>query len=179
MTLIYCSECGGTYHLTPTVEFQCLTCDHRIAPRDISLDGQEAWAVDPAGRLGYVTDPAASLTAMDDAMESYLTAGDRQDRARALSAFQDAFTAYMKARTAGLTPPRRYTREDVHTALNAAADMINDELNIGESESDIVNLSVNASVTLMENPHATFEEVASENYSVSVEEILSWWDWGR
>ncbi|MFH9959628.1 hypothetical protein ACH4OX_36215 [Streptomyces roseolus] len=104
MTLIHCSECGGTYHLTPTAEFQCLTCDHRITPRDISLDGQEAWAVDPAGRLGYVTDPAASLTAMDDAVEDYLTTPDRAGRQTALKGFQDAFTAYLEARTAGLTP---------------------------------------------------------------------------
>lgn len=179
MTLIYCSECGGTYHLTPTVEFQCLTCDHRIAPRDISLDGQEAWAVDPAGRLGYVTDPAASLTAMDDAVENYLTAPDRTGRQAALKGFQDAFTAYLEARSAGLTPPRRYTGEDIRTAVNAAADMINEEMNIRESESDIINLGVNVSITLMENPHATFEEVVSENYDISVEEILGWWDWGR
>ncbi|MFH9959627.1 hypothetical protein ACH4OX_36210 [Streptomyces roseolus] len=57
--------------------------------------------------------------------------------------------------------------------------MINEELNFGEAESDILNLGVNASLTILENPDTTFEEVVEECYGISTKEIRSWWNWGQ
>ncbi|MGW8769007.1 hypothetical protein ACWGN5_41815 [Streptomyces sp. NPDC055815] len=178
MILIHCPACEGTYHLVSSGTLQCPTCDRQITPRDISLDGQEAWAVDPAGRLGYVTDPAASLQDMDDAIEEYASAPDRDARRLALNHFQAGLTAYAEARETGLAQPRRYTGNEIRRAVNDAADLINEKLNLDEPESDIVNLCVNASITLMENPKASFEQVVTQNYGITVEEIMGWWGWG-
>ncbi|MGW6557670.1 hypothetical protein [Streptomyces hydrogenans] len=176
---ICCAECGDTYHLTPAADFQCHTCAHRITRRDIPLDGQEVWAVDFAGRLGYVTDPAMSLRAMDTATEDYLAAPDRQGRTQALGAFQEAFTAYLDARSVGLTSVRRHIGEDVRSVIESAIEMITEELNFGECEADIMGLLENASMDLLENPEITFKEIISKNYGISSQEISTWWGWNR
>ncbi len=64
MTPINCGHCGCPYHVTPDAEFQCLACPHALTAQDIDLDRQQVWAIDAAGRLGYVTDPNASLDAI-------------------------------------------------------------------------------------------------------------------
>ncbi|QLE71132.1 hypothetical protein FGW37_05505 [Streptomyces rectiverticillatus] len=70
----------------------------------------------------------------------------------------------------------KYTRDAVSTAVNAAADMVRDELSAGERDIDLINMIVNATLTLLDRPNVSLDGVIGENYDTSPEEVRSWWN---
>ncbi|MEU2366190.1 hypothetical protein ABZ616_36520 [Streptomyces noursei] len=67
-----------------------------------------------------------------------------------------------------------WTREDISNAVNNGVDLVNDELG-SERDTDLMNIVVNAVMTLLENPHYTLDEVIQECYDEDPEEVRSWW----
>ncbi|MGW2864316.1 hypothetical protein [Streptomyces sp. NPDC001205] len=67
-----------------------------------------------------------------------------------------------------------WTREDISKAVNNGADLVGDELG-SERDTDLLNMVVNAVLTLLENPHYTLDEVITECYDEDPEEVRSWW----
>ncbi|MEH6373672.1 hypothetical protein V7793_04830 [Streptomyces sp. KLMMK] len=68
-----------------------------------------------------------------------------------------------------------WTREDISNAVNNGVDLVVDELTGSERDSDLMNMVVNAVMTLLENPHYTLDEVITECYDEDPEEVRSWW----
>ncbi|MFJ7901870.1 hypothetical protein ACIQ6V_15500 [Streptomyces sp. NPDC096198] len=67
-----------------------------------------------------------------------------------------------------------WTREDIANAVNNGADLVGDELG-SERDTDLLNMVVNAVLTLLDNPHYTLDEVITECYDEDPEEVRSWW----
>ncbi|WP_327377648.1 hypothetical protein OG393_29090 [Streptomyces sp. NBC_01216] len=68
-----------------------------------------------------------------------------------------------------------WTREDISNAVNNGVDLVADELAGSERDADLMNMVVNAAMTLLENPHYTLDEVIQECYDEDPEEVRSWW----
>ncbi|MFD0407273.1 hypothetical protein [Kitasatospora sp. NPDC127116] len=68
-----------------------------------------------------------------------------------------------------------YTRDAVSTAITDAADLVCEELNGGERDSDLLSVVVNAALTLLDNPNVSFREIIEECYSIEEKELRSWW----
>lgn len=166
MTPINCQQCGG---LTQFL----------LDRRDIDLDGSEVWAVDAEGMLGYVTDPAVSLAEMTEAVEEYLDSPDSTyGQLASLEKHRSALIAFLDARAVGIKALAAYTSTQVYEAVNEGADVVNDYLDLGEPESDAINLVVNAAIACLEKPGTSFEEMVEKSYSVDTpDEIRSWWGW--
>ncbi|TLQ38875.1 transposase [Streptomyces marianii] len=184
MTPISCPQCGGlsAYRIRPDGLFGCPECGDLLDRRDIDLDGSDVWGVDDDGTLCIVTDPGHSLECLMQAVEEYLTADECPNaeyaRRSAIRSIREFLGDYAEARRIGIQKPEiGYTREKVSVAMNEGADMILGEISLGEPEEDAINLVVNAAMTRLENPCATFEEMAAEQYSESADEIRSWWGW--
>ncbi len=69
----------------------------------------------------------------------------------------------------------KYTLEQVSVAANDAADMVRDELSLGERDSDVLNLAVHAFLAVLVNPRVNFDRVISSNYAEPPGEVRSWW----
>ncbi|MEU1353910.1 hypothetical protein ABZ410_08390 [Streptomyces cinnamoneus] len=70
-----------------------------------------------------------------------------------------------------------YTMEQVQHAINRGADLVLENLGLGEPEEDAINLVVNAAIASLEDPTVDIERVAQEKYQVPFSEIYSWWSW--
>lgn len=68
-----------------------------------------------------------------------------------------------------------YTRNQVSEAVNAGADLVTSDIGDGERDTDLVNLVVNAIMTVLDSPDVSLDDVIESNYSVSPEEVRSWW----
>ncbi|MFD8597728.1 hypothetical protein ACFV1L_22260 [Kitasatospora sp. NPDC059646] len=69
------------------------------------------------------------------------------------------------------------TRDEFMTLVNGAADLVLDALDLGERDNDLINLVVNATGAMIDNPDVTFDEMVIEQYSATPEELRGWWDW--
>ena len=87
--------------------------------------------------------------------------------------------APLTTREGSASMARTYTYEQVSTAVNAGADLVTDGLaGLGDMERDLVNLVVNAALTVLEQPRVrTFDGVVRRCYSDSPREVRRWWDW--
>jgi hypothetical protein len=70
-----------------------------------------------------------------------------------------------------------YSREQVEQAVNAGADLVRDDLPAGERDTDLINLVVNAALTLLDNPGLSLDQVMDGSYDGGAAEVRSWWDW--
>jgi hypothetical protein len=70
-----------------------------------------------------------------------------------------------------------YTRDDVEVAVNAGADLVMEDLSLGDRDYDLINLVVNAIMVRLEDAEASLDDVIRENYGDSPEEVRGWWDW--
>ncbi|MBT2383846.1 hypothetical protein [Streptomyces sp. ISL-11] len=70
-----------------------------------------------------------------------------------------------------------YTIEQVREAINRGADLVLENLSLGEPEEDAINLVVNAAISSLEDPTVDIERVAQEQYQVPFSEIATWWSW--
>ncbi|SEE82839.1 hypothetical protein SAMN05216483_6683 [Streptomyces sp. 2131.1] len=99
---------------------------------------------------------------------------------RDFAATQSAFWAYLNV----LAVPRpatplhpvtyeTYTRDQVSTALNRAVDDMAARLHNGVAD-DIDNFAVNAALTLLDDPDASFADVTSECYGEDADVVSGW-----
>lgn len=86
--------------------------------------------------------------------------------------------AYQRACRSESSPPAGppYTKEQVTEAVNNGVNVIRDALDLSEPFEDLLNLAVNAIVTVLETPDAALDQVIEANYAESPEEVLGWWD---
>ncbi|MFJ4880722.1 hypothetical protein ACIP93_36675 [Streptomyces sp. NPDC088745] len=186
MNPICCPQCGGlsAYCIRPDGLFHCPECGNLLDSRDIDLDGMEVWGVSADGTLSTATDPAHSLDCLMEAIEEFLAADECPNaeyaRLDSMRSATESLAAYIDARRLGIKRPEfGYTEESVRTAVNAGADMVLGEISLGEPEEDAINLVVNAAITSLTNPGASFAEMVEENYGESADEIRSWWGWSK
>ncbi|MBB6440053.1 transposase [Streptomyces candidus] len=186
MNPICCPHCGGlsAYYIRPDGQFQCPECGDLLDHRDIDLDGTDVWGVSGNGILSIVTDPAHSLDCLMEAIEEFITADECPNaeyaRLHSMRSVTESLAEYTDARRLGIKRPEfGYTEESVRTAANAGAEMVLGEINLGEPEEDAINLVVNAAITILINPGASFAEMVEENYGESADEIRSWWGWSK
>jgi hypothetical protein len=69
-----------------------------------------------------------------------------------------------------------YSRDEISHAVNAGADLVLTEFDLGDRDMDVLNLVVNAALTVLDKPDATMNDVAECCYSESLDEIRAWWD---
>lgn len=67
-----------------------------------------------------------------------------------------------------------FTREQVSRAVNDGADLVSDTLSLGELETDLINVVVNAALAKLDNPNVDFDTVVEENFDG---DPRGWWDW--
>ncbi|MGW0705111.1 hypothetical protein ACWD4G_03890 [Streptomyces sp. NPDC002643] len=73
MDSIRCGDCDAPFGLRPDGLFQCDGKQpHELDPRDIDLDGSDVWAVNAAGTLVIVADPAVTAEWAREALDTYL-----------------------------------------------------------------------------------------------------------
>ncbi|MER7316241.1 hypothetical protein [Streptomyces halstedii] len=185
MVTIICASCAESpFGIQADGMFKCIGCGELLAVSDIDLDGTDVWAVGADGTLGYVSDPAAALADLMEAVEEFLTSDQcpNAEYARIISQISatEALGRYIDARRAGIAIPHfGFTEEQIRTAVNQGADMVLGSISIGEPEEDAINLVVNAALTCLAKPGASFAEMVEENYGETVEEIGSWWGWNK
>ncbi|KOG86007.1 hypothetical protein [Streptomyces varsoviensis] len=183
MVTIICASCAESpFGIQADGMFKCIGCGELLAVSDIDLDGTDVWAVGADGTLGYVSDPAAALTDLMEAVEDFLSSDQcpNAEYARIVSQISatEALGRYIDARRAGIAAPRLgYTEDQIHTAVNEGADMVIEALNLGGGETDAINLAANGALFCLANPGSSFAEMVEENYGETVEEIRSWWGW--
>ncbi|MFE4497107.1 hypothetical protein ACFRKD_32145 [Streptomyces niveus] len=167
--------------IQPDKTFKCDGCGSTFDRKEfVFVDGKEVWTVDAEGAIGCVVDPAVSLTEMTEACEKYLAAEGMYAQLSALEDHRTALMAFLEAKRVGIDPPPTYTLDQVHDAVNEGADIVNDSLGLGEPETDAINLAVNGALACLEKPGITFEEMVDRNYGEdTVEDIRSWWGWGK
>ncbi|RGD62442.1 hypothetical protein DR950_36010 [Kitasatospora xanthocidica] len=68
-----------------------------------------------------------------------------------------------------------YTRSAISKSINDAADLVIEELNGGERDADLVSAVVNAALTMLDDPDASFRQIVEENYDIEESELRSWW----
>jgi hypothetical protein len=69
-----------------------------------------------------------------------------------------------------------YSREQVARAVNAGADLVRDGLPTGDRDADLINLVVNAALTLLDEPGLNLDDVISRCYDAEPAEVRGWWD---
>lgn len=69
-----------------------------------------------------------------------------------------------------------FTRDQVSRAVNDGADLVSDALSLGESETDLINLIVNAALSKLDNPDVDFDTMIEENFD---SDPRTWWDWAQ
>ncbi|QUI30702.1 hypothetical protein H9W91_07390 [Streptomyces alfalfae] len=65
-----------------------------------------------------------------------------------------------------------YTYSQIQAAVNAGVEMVMEEIG-GERDGELLDLVANASLSLLDNPNLTIDDVLEENYD-DPEEVLSW-----
>lgn len=68
-----------------------------------------------------------------------------------------------------------YTREQVSEAVNAGADLVRDGLDAGDRDIDLINLIVNAALTLLGEPGLSLDDVIRRCYDTDPAEVRGWW----
>ncbi|MCF3100993.1 hypothetical protein IPZ58_05310 [Streptomyces roseoverticillatus] len=68
-----------------------------------------------------------------------------------------------------------YTRDQVSAAINGGADLVTDELVDAERDVDLINLVVNAALSILDTPEISLNDVMERNYEGGAEEVRSWW----
>ncbi|KPC89288.1 hypothetical protein [Streptomyces sp. STCH 565 A] len=71
-----------------------------------------------------------------------------------------------------------FSLDDIRFAVNQGADLVQEGLDLGDRDSDLINLVVNAIVTVAEDPDVDgLDTVIETQYGESPEEVRGWWDW--
>ncbi|MGW7434701.1 hypothetical protein [Streptomyces sp. NPDC054849] len=71
-----------------------------------------------------------------------------------------------------------FSLRELTTAANGGADLVLDGLDLGDRDRDLINLVVNAIVTVAEDPQVDdLDSVIETNYDESPEDVRNWWDW--
>ncbi|OKH95406.1 hypothetical protein [Streptomyces uncialis] len=72
---------------------------------------------------------------------------------------------------------KTYTRADISKAVNGGADLVHDELGLGERDYDLLGLIVNAAMAVLDQPGTSLDDVIRDSYKEEPEEVRGWWDW--
>lgn len=69
----------------------------------------------------------------------------------------------------------RYARSDVSAAVNAAADLIENELDLGERDHDLLDLVVKAVRACLDDRGVSFDQMVEDNYDHEPDTVRGWW----
>ena len=70
-----------------------------------------------------------------------------------------------------------FTRAQVEQAANAGADLVRDGLDIGDRDTDLINLVVNATLTMLDEPGVSdLDDVIRRCYETEPAEVRGWWN---
>ena len=69
---------------------------------------------------------------------------------------------------------KMYTRDEVSEAVNNAVNLVAGNIEVSDSDQDMLNLIVNAAMTLLDFPGASMHEVITANYAEDPENVLGW-----
>lgn len=72
---------------------------------------------------------------------------------------------------------KTFTRDQVSTAVNAGADLVRDELELGDRDCDLLNVAVCAMLTVLDDPSADLDKVIAQNWELGegTENPRDWW----
>lgn len=71
-----------------------------------------------------------------------------------------------------------FSLEELSTAANEGADLVLGGLDLDDRDTDLINLVVNAIVTVAKDPMVDdLDTVIETNYETPADEVRSWWDW--
>ncbi|MGP4112949.1 hypothetical protein ACTWP5_18815 [Streptomyces sp. 4N509B] len=69
-----------------------------------------------------------------------------------------------------------YSREEISQAVNTGADLVLMEFDLGDRDTDLLALVINAALTVLDVPEATMNDVVESCYGESLDDIRGWWD---
>lgn len=126
---------------------------------------------------------AIEVTGADGAVVSGYArqfAADGEQASALLCAASDDATAWgytmICAQDGGTSPDSAsYTREQVSEAVNVGADLVRDDLDVGDRDIDLINLVVNAALTLLDEPSLSLDDVIKRCYDAEPAEVRGWW----
>lgn len=107
-------------------------------------------------------------------------AADAEQASALLRAASDDATArgytMICAQDGGMSPSAAaYSREQVSEAVNAGADLVRDDLDVDGRDVDLINLIVNAALTLLDEPGLSLDDVIKRCYDTEPAEVRGWW----
>ena len=70
----------------------------------------------------------------------------------------------------------QFTRDQISRAVNDGADLVSDTLSLGELETDLINLVVNAAMAKLDSPDIDFDTMVEENFDGDPRDC---WDSGQ
>lgn len=76
-----------------------------------------------------------------------------------------------------------YSYDQVSRAANDGADLVTGGLDLGERDTDLINVVVNATLSLLQHPEMSLDDVLNANWEpdddheTAAEMVRSWWDW--
>ncbi|MFI5861832.1 hypothetical protein [Streptomyces sp. NPDC051546] len=110
MDIIRCDTCDAPYGLRPDGLFRCDGDQaHALHNQDIDLDGSDVWAVDSAGTLVIVADPAVTAEWARDALEAFFEdEPDSWGETNSMRSFLEAADDLLDAAHVGLPLPNNF-----------------------------------------------------------------------
>ncbi|MCG8926635.1 hypothetical protein [Lentzea sp. CC55] len=69
-----------------------------------------------------------------------------------------------------------YTLDQVRDAVNNGSDLVRTALDLGDRDDDLLNLVVNAVMSVLEDPNTDLDSAIEENYQLDPSVVLSWWN---
>lgn len=73
-------------------------------------------------------------------------------------------------------PETTYTRDEIASALSAAAGTVHDDLGLGDREEDVLSLVSAVTLAKLERREATLDEAIEENTDHAPSEVREWWN---
>ncbi|OLF13489.1 hypothetical protein [Actinophytocola xanthii] len=69
----------------------------------------------------------------------------------------------------------QYTPSAISAAVHAGADLVQDELDLGERDQDLIHLIVNAATMHLDNPDVSFDDVVRATFDRPPAAVRGWW----
>lgn len=90
--------------------------------------------------------------------------------------WREEWFAFHSGQAADGPTAKTEAEEAIQEHANAGADLVIDALDLGDRDTDLINLVVNAACHVSEQPEASFDAMVRAKYDTDPNEVRDWWD---